>query len=191
VDLAHIFLLTNLLDHEFQALSRFINLGAQLHTKSNQKHWDSLTLRRVSVKEPTTERFKFTILRMNLLQNDSILQSREMNLLQISSIPWPRRQTYQHISLVLLAWLVINYLFMTQSHHDVTSLDFVMFFYFEINMFAHADVTVLVILRRASRCSCLDWLFWILHYLCKNHYVTSHPFVWAYLITTKSWVLST
>jgi hypothetical protein len=54
-----------------------------------------LTLRRVSVKEPTTKRFKFTVLRMNLLQNDSILQSREMNLLQISSIPSTRRQTYQ------------------------------------------------------------------------------------------------
>jgi hypothetical protein len=50
----------------------------------------------------------------------------------------------------------MNYLFMTQSHHDVTSLDIVMFFYFEINMFAHADVTVLVILRQTSRCSCLD-----------------------------------
>jgi hypothetical protein len=82
-------------------------------------------------------------------------------------------------------------LFMTQSHHDVTSLDIVMFFYLKINTFAHADVTVLVILRRASRCSCLDWLFWILHYLCKNHCITSHPFVWPYLITTKSLVMST
>jgi hypothetical protein len=53
----------------------------------------------------------------------------------------------------------MNYLFMTQSHHDVTSLDIVMFFSFEVNMFAHANVIVLVILRRASRCSCLDWLF--------------------------------
>jgi hypothetical protein len=75
------------------------------------------------VKEPTTDRFRFTVLRMNLLHNDSILQSREMNLLQISLIPWNRSQTYQQISLVLLAWLVMNYLFMTQSHHDVTSLD--------------------------------------------------------------------
>jgi hypothetical protein len=191
VDLAHVFLLTDLLDHEFQALNRFINLGTQLHTKSNLKHWASLTLRHVSVKEPTTDRFRFTVLRMNLLQNDSILQSREINLLHISSIPWTRRQTYQRISLVLPAWLVMNYLFMTQSHHDVTSLDIVMFFYFEINMFAHSDVTVLVILRRTSRCFCLDWLFWMLHYLCKNHCVTSHSFVWAYLITTKSWVLST
>jgi hypothetical protein len=130
-------------------------------------------------------------LRMNLLQNDLIPQSREMNLLQISLIPWTRRQTYQRISLVLLAWLVMNYLFMTQNHHDVTSLDIMMFFYFEINMFARADVTVLVILRRVSRCSCLDSLLWILHYLCKNHCITSHPFVWIYLITTKSWILST
>jgi hypothetical protein len=114
-----------------------------------------------------------------------ILQSREMNLLHVSSIPWTRRQTYQRISLVLLGWLVMNYLFMTQSYHVVTSLNIVMFFYFEINMFAYTNVTVLVILQRASRCSCLDWLFWMLHYLCKNHRVTSHPFVWAYLITTK------
>jgi hypothetical protein len=55
-----------------------------------------------------------TVLRMNLLQNDSIL--------------WTRRQTYQRISLILLAWLIMNYLFMTQSHHDITSLDIVMFF---------------------------------------------------------------
>jgi hypothetical protein len=175
VDLAHVFLLTDLLDHEFQALSGFINLGTQLHTKSNMKHWASLTLRHVSVKEPTTERFIFTVLRMNLLQNDSILQSREMNLLQISSIPWTRRQTYRRISSVSLAQLVMNYLFMTQSHHDVTSLDIVMFFSLEINIFPRADVTVLVILRRASRCSCPDWLFWILHYLCRNHCFTQHP----------------
>jgi hypothetical protein len=38
VDLAHLFLLTDLLDHEFQALSGFINLGTQLHTKLNLKH---------------------------------------------------------------------------------------------------------------------------------------------------------
>jgi hypothetical protein len=183
--------LTDLLDYEFQALSGFINLGTQLHTKSKLKHWASLTLRRVLVKEHTTNWFRFTILRMNLLQIDSILQSREMNLLQISSIPWTRRQTYQWISLVLLAWLVMNYLFMTQSHHDVTSLDIVVFFSVEINMFAHADVTVLVIIRQTSRCSCLDWLFWMLHYLCKNHCVAPHPFVWTYLITTKSWVLGT
>jgi hypothetical protein len=53
----------------------------------------------------------------------------------------------------------MNYLFMTQSHHDITSLGIVMFFSFEINMFAHTDVIVLIILRRASRCSYLDWLF--------------------------------
>jgi hypothetical protein len=146
VDLTHLFLLTDLLDHEFQALSGFINLGTQLHIKSNLNHWASLTLRRVSVKKPTTDRFRFTVLRMNLLQIDSILQSREMNLLQISSISWTRRQTYQQISLVLLAWLVMNYLFMTRSHHDVTSLDIVMFFSLEINTFAHANVAVLIIL---------------------------------------------
>ena len=79
MDLAHVFLLTDLLDHEFEALSRFINLGTQLHTKLNLKHWARLTLRHVLVKEPTTERFTFTVLWMNLLQNDSISQSREMN----------------------------------------------------------------------------------------------------------------
>jgi hypothetical protein len=191
VDFAHLFLLTDLLDHEFQVLSGFINLGTQLHTKSNLKRWASLTLRRVLVKEPTTDQFRFTILRMSLLQIDSILQSREINLLHISSTFWTRRQTYRRISLVLLVWLVMNYLFMTQSHHDVTSLDIVMFFSLEINTFAHANVTVLVILWRASRCSCLDWLFWILHYLCKSHCVVLHSFVWVYLITSKSWVLST
>jgi hypothetical protein len=43
--MAHMVLLTDLLDHGFQALSGPINLGTQLHT------------RRVSVKEHTTERF--------------------------------------------------------------------------------------------------------------------------------------
>jgi hypothetical protein len=61
VDLAHLFLLTDLLDHEFQAWSGFINLGTQLHTKSNLKHLASLILRRVLVKEPTTDQFKFTV----------------------------------------------------------------------------------------------------------------------------------
>jgi hypothetical protein len=37
VDLAYLFHLTDLPDHEFQALSGFINLGTQLHTKSNLK----------------------------------------------------------------------------------------------------------------------------------------------------------
>jgi hypothetical protein len=171
----HIFLLTDLLDHEFQALSWSINLGTQLHTKSNLKHWASLTLRRVSVKEPTTERFIFTVWGWIYYRT---IQSYNLG-----------RWTYYRS--VQSPELVMNYLFMTRSHHDVTSLDIMMFFYFEISMFAHADVLVLVILRRASRCSCLDWLFWILHYLCKSHCVTSHPFVWAYLITTKSWVLST
>jgi hypothetical protein len=91
--------------------------------------------------------------------------------------PWTRRQTYQRISLVLLAWLIMNYLFMTQSHHDVISLDIVMFFYLEINTFAHANVAVLVILRRASKCSCLDRLFWMLHYLYKNILLLYIPYV--------------
>jgi hypothetical protein len=52
------------------------------------------------------------------------------------------------------------------------------------------DVIVLVILRRTSRCSCLNWLYWMLHYWCKNHYVTPHHLMWAFLITSKSWVLN-
>jgi hypothetical protein len=35
---------------------------------------------------------------------------------------------------------------MTQSHHDVTSLDIMMFFSLEISKLARADVVVLVIL---------------------------------------------
>jgi hypothetical protein len=52
------------------------------------------------------------------------------------------------------------------------------------------DVIALVILWRTSRCSCLNRLYWILHYLCKNHYVTSHRLIWAFWITSKSWVLN-
>jgi hypothetical protein len=51
-------------------------------------------------------------------------------------------------------------------------------------------VIVLVILRRTSRCSCLNWLYWMLHFLCKNHCVTSHHLMWACLITSKLWVLN-
>jgi hypothetical protein len=40
----------------------------------------------------------------------------------------------------------MNYLFMTQSHHDVTSLDIVMFFSLEISTLTRADIVVLVIL---------------------------------------------
>jgi hypothetical protein len=191
VDLAHVFLLTDLLDHEFQALSGFINLGTQLHTKSNLKHWASLILRHVSVKEPTTERFRFTVLMMNLLQNDSILQSREMNLLQISSISWTRRQTYQQISLVLLTWLVMNYLFMTQSHHDITSSDIVIFFTLKSTCllmlmsqswsFFDGRQDVLVSTDYSEYCITCARITVLLH--------TS--FMWAYLIITKSWVLST
>jgi hypothetical protein len=40
----------------------------------------------------------------------------------------------------------MNYLFMTQSRHDITSVDIVMFFSLEISILARADVAVLVIL---------------------------------------------
>jgi hypothetical protein len=39
VDLAHVFLLTDLLDHEFQALSRFINLGTLVHQAIKMLNW--------------------------------------------------------------------------------------------------------------------------------------------------------
>jgi hypothetical protein len=52
------------------------------------------------------------------------------------------------------------------------------------------DVIVLDILWRTSRCSCLNWLYWMLHYLCKNYCVTSYHLMWAFLITSKSWVLN-
>jgi hypothetical protein len=191
VDLAHLFLLADFLGHEFQTLSGFINLGTQLHTKSNLKRWASLTLRRVSVKEPTTDRFKFTILRMNLLQIDSLLQSQELNLLQISSTSWTRRQTYRWISLVLLAWLIMNYLFMTQSHHDVTSLDIVKLFSLEINTLARADVAVLFIFLAGVKMFLSRLTILNITLLVLNHCVGPHPFVWTYLITSKSWILST
>jgi hypothetical protein len=45
----------------------------------------------------------------------------------------------------------MNYLFMTQSHHDVTFLDIVMFFSLEINTLARADVVLLVIFLAGVR----------------------------------------
>jgi hypothetical protein len=68
----------------------------------------------------------------------------------------------------------MNYLFMTQSHHDVTSLDIVMFFSLEINTLACADVAVLVTFLAGVK------MFWswltILNIalLVQNHYAASH-----------------
>jgi hypothetical protein len=42
-------------------------------------------------------------------------------------------------------------LFMTQNHHDVTSLDIMMFFSLEISTLACADVAVLVIFLAGVR----------------------------------------
>jgi hypothetical protein len=66
-----VFLLTDLLDHEFQALSRFINLGIQLHTEAlSQFDIEACVSERtyyISVQihyfedESTTDRFNPTI----------------------------------------------------------------------------------------------------------------------------------
>jgi hypothetical protein len=68
----------------------------------------------------------------------------------------------------------MNYLFMTQSHHDVTSLDIVMFFSLEINTLARADVAVLVIFLAGVKMF-LSQLAIAL--LVQNHCVALHPFV--------------
>jgi hypothetical protein len=45
----------------------------------------------------------------------------------------------------------MNYLFMTQSHHDVNSLDIVMFFSLEISTLVCVNVAVLVIFLAGVR----------------------------------------
>jgi hypothetical protein len=74
VDLTHVFLLTDLLDHEFQALSRFINLGTNAHKVKHEALSqfnietcvsEGTNYRTVHihcfVDESTTERFNLTI----------------------------------------------------------------------------------------------------------------------------------
>jgi hypothetical protein len=36
----------------------------------------------------------------------------------------------------------------------------------------------------------LNWLYWMLHYLCTNHCIIPHHLMWACLSTSKSWVLN-
>jgi hypothetical protein len=64
---------------------------------------------------------------------------------------------------------------MTQSHHDVTFLDIMMFFSLEISTLARADVAVLVIFLAgvkilSSRLAILD-----IALLVQNYCVAPHP----------------
>jgi hypothetical protein len=69
----------------------------------------------------------------------------------------------------------MNYLFMTQSHHDVTSLDIVMFFSLKISTFARADVVVLVILLAGVKMFLSRLTILNVALLVQNHCVTLHP----------------
>jgi hypothetical protein len=69
----------------------------------------------------------------------------------------------------------MNYLFMTQSHHDVTSLDIVMFFSLEINTLARADAVVLVIFLADVRMFLSRLAILNVALLVQNHYVAPHP----------------
>jgi hypothetical protein len=66
---------------------------------------------------------------------------------------------------------------MTQSHHDVTSLDIVMFFSLEINTFAHVDVVVLIILLAGVKMFLSRLAILNVALLVQNHCVALHPFV--------------
>jgi hypothetical protein len=71
----------------------------------------------------------------------------------------------------------MNYLFMTQNHHDVASLDIVMFFSLEINTFAHADVTVLVILLADVKMFLSRLAILSIALLMQIHCVALHSFI--------------
>jgi hypothetical protein len=71
----------------------------------------------------------------------------------------------------------MNYLFMTQSHHDVTSLDIVMFFSLEINALARVDVAVLVIFLAGVKMFLSRLAILNIALLVQNHCVSLHPFV--------------
>jgi hypothetical protein len=66
---------------------------------------------------------------------------------------------------------------MTQSHHDVTFLDIVMFFSLEINMLACADVAVLVIFLAGVKMFLSRLTILNIALLMQNHCVGPHPFV--------------
>jgi hypothetical protein len=66
---------------------------------------------------------------------------------------------------------------MTQSHHDVTSLDIVMFFSLEINTLVRADVAVLVIFLAGVKMFLSRLAILNITLLVQNHCVALHPFV--------------
>jgi hypothetical protein len=69
----------------------------------------------------------------------------------------------------------MNYLFMTQSHHDVISLDIVMFFSLEINTLTRADVAVLVIFLEGVKMFLSRLVILNIVLLVQNHYAASYP----------------
>jgi hypothetical protein len=66
---------------------------------------------------------------------------------------------------------------MTQSHHDVTSLDVVMFFSLEINTLARADVAALVIFLAGIKMFLSRLAILNIALLVQNHCVAPHLFV--------------
>jgi hypothetical protein len=66
---------------------------------------------------------------------------------------------------------------MTQSHHDVTSLDIVMFFSLEISTLTRADVAVLVIFLAGIRMFLSRLTIMNIALFVQNHCVVPRPFV--------------
>jgi hypothetical protein len=64
---------------------------------------------------------------------------------------------------------------MTQSHHDVTSLDIVMLFSLEINTLARADVAVLVIFLAGVKMFLSRPAILNIALLVQNYYAAPHP----------------
>jgi hypothetical protein len=69
----------------------------------------------------------------------------------------------------------MNYLFMTQSHHDVTSLDIVMLFCLEISTLTRADIVVLVIFLAGVGMFLFRLTILNVALLVQNHCVAPHP----------------
>jgi hypothetical protein len=69
----------------------------------------------------------------------------------------------------------MNYLFMTQIHHDVITLVIVMFFSIEINTLARADVAVLVIFLADVKMLLSRPAILNIALLVQNHYAGPHP----------------
>jgi hypothetical protein len=63
------------------------------------------------------------------------------------------------------------------SHHDVTSLDIVMFFSLEINTLARADVEVLVTFLASVKMFLPRLAILNIALLVQDHYTAPHPFV--------------